>query len=270
MYLLRRHVSLLFGGWYLRLGFSDSSLLHMAPFLYCYLINLTRCKNFFTTAQLSQYCFLLLPQNPFFFNNLTELLVQYLLKIVFQINSKFLEIVIYDVLPTDCKKPLGMENGRIKDSQITASSTFSTDPDADYFPHYARLNLQSNIAAGGRIVGGWAPDPAVEDISKSVIQVDLGSTMVVTMVATQGRAETTYNQFTSSYVLSYSVDRKDWKNYLGNCVKVRLLINEFPHRTPSNVQSIEPRPQGTLPHGTFVCVLGLARCFCSQSFIHAG
>ncbi|XP_028518426.1 lactadherin [Exaiptasia diaphana] len=126
-----------------------------------------------------------------------------------------------EVNNTNCKNPLGMENGRIKDSQITASSVLSVDPHADYFASHARLHLKSS----GRIIGGWAPDAPYLN---QFIQVDLGNRTVITKVATQGRAELTYNQFTSEYSLSYSDDATDWKDYEGDCVKI------FPGNTDQN------------------------------------
>ena len=95
-------------------------------------------------------------------------------------------------------KPLGMESGKILDSAITASSAYSSS----YVPHHGRLNLNHGA-------GGWAPASAKKDTSW--IQVDLGDTMSVTGVATQGRCNCKSSYWVRSYTVSYSADGRDWE-----------------------------------------------------------
>ena len=108
-----------------------------------------------------------------------------------------------------------MQDGTIKDSQITALSTYPSDGNHDYFPHFARLHKQTV----GRSLGGWASgNLGIHDF----IQVDLGSKKVITMVATQGRSDPA-KQFVTAYSLSYSDDGANWKKYEEDCPKVRIL-----------------------------------------------
>ena len=91
-----------------------------------------------------------------------------------------------------------MESGKILDSAITASSTF----DPYHLPAYARLNVE-------RVICAWAS--ATSGQNTAWIQVDLGNMMPVTGVATQGRCD--YNQWVTSYTVSYSTDDETWKLY---------------------------------------------------------
>jgi len=92
-----------------------------------------------------------------------------------------------------CPVSLGMENGAILDSQISASSEWSSYHAA----HLARLHLQAvdgNTAA-------WSC--LVNDLNQW-LQVDLGSKTIVARIATQGRAD--YIQWVIEYKLQYSED----------------------------------------------------------------
>ena len=84
-----------------------------------------------------------------------------------------------------------MENGQIRDSQITASSRSDTAA-------MGRLNFK----ASGDKEGAWVPS------SKRAyfqwLQVDLDRYTVVTGIATQGRNDA--NQWVTSYMLQYSED----------------------------------------------------------------
>ncbi|XP_020907513.1 discoidin-2 [Exaiptasia diaphana] len=68
---------------------------------------------------------------------------------------------------------------------------------------------------GERGAGGWAAGFWTGD---QYIQVDLGSMMAITMVATQGRR--THNQWVTKYSLSYSLDGNQWEHYKEGCVKI--------------------------------------------------
>lgn len=69
---------------------------------------------------------------------------------------------------TDCKGALGVSSGKIKDPQITASSSY----DEQHQPHHARLN---RTVKGSR--GGWCS--AFADNSE-YLEIDLGSKNIVT------------------------------------------------------------------------------------------
>ncbi|XP_048590490.1 coagulation factor V [Nematostella vectensis] len=112
--------------------------------------------------------------------------------------------------------PLGMEDGSIPDSSITASSHYS----ASHSPYYGRLNNQaiSNIHGGA-----WAAKINKKD---EYLQVDLGRFTWVTHVATQGRPkETGYMQWVTVYTVEYSLTGEQWQSYqYGNgVIKVRHM-----------------------------------------------
>ncbi|XP_038060028.1 lactadherin-like [Patiria miniata] len=106
-----------------------------------------------------------------------------------------------DVL--DCSEvgPLGMEDGRIPDASITASSFFYNL--ANYAPHRARLNFQGGISSAWASAGPSDPNPW--------IQVDFGTSVIVTGVITQGRGDSPYdNQLVSEFKVAYSNDGQEW------------------------------------------------------------
>ena len=109
-----------------------------------------------------------------------------------------------------------MEDGRITDSQITASSEYV---DAMYHgPTNARLNKP---AESGVASGSWA---AQTMDTNQWIQVDLKIATWVTGVMIQGRAGT--NQWVKKFKVQYSDDGEKWKyirtaDYQGEQVNVR-------------------------------------------------
>ncbi|KAK3723796.1 hypothetical protein QZH41_019473, partial [Actinostola sp. cb2023] len=109
-----------------------------------------------------------------------------------------------------CEHPLGMEDGTIKDSVISASSYASNNP--VHKPENGRLNKKKDAKG----IGGWA---AGSKGKGEHIQIDLGSVKVVTKVATQGRQDH-FEQYVTKYSLSYSNDGENWSDYEGDCVKV--------------------------------------------------
>ncbi|EDO30172.1 predicted protein, partial [Nematostella vectensis] len=126
--------------------------------------------------------------------------------------------------------PLGMEDGSIPDSSITASSHYS----ASHSPYYGRLNNQaiSNIHGGA-----WAAKINKKD---EYLQVDLGRFTWVTHVATQGRPkETGYMQWVTVYTVEYSLTGEQWQSYQygngllffkifpGNSDQTTVVKNEF-------------------------------------------
>jgi len=98
-----------------------------------------------------------------------------------------------------CDKPLGMENGAIKDGQISASSEYTS---SNHGAKYARLN--KNIASGA-----WA---AKTKDQNQWLQVAFDNPMKVIAVATQGR-NSIYAQWVSKYKLQYSDDGKSFQYY---------------------------------------------------------
>ncbi|XP_022790788.1 protein sidekick-2-like, partial [Stylophora pistillata] len=104
-------------------------------------------------------------------------------------------------LGTNCRA-LGMENGYILDSQITASSELNSVHAA----HYGRLNFPE----GGGICGCWV---ALHKDPHQWYQVDFVRMVSLGKLATQGRDSTRYLMWVTSYSLSYSLNGIDFALY---------------------------------------------------------
>ncbi|XP_056275368.1 discoidin domain-containing receptor 2 isoform X2 [Pseudoliparis swirei] len=113
--------------------------------------------------------------------------------------------------PAHCRYALGMEDGRIKDDDITASSQWYETTG----PKFARLNREEGD-------GAWCPEGQLEPSDSQYLQVDLGRLTFLTVVGTQGRyARYSGNEFSRAYRLNYSRDGllwRSWRNRLGNTV----------------------------------------------------
>ena len=96
-----------------------------------------------------------------------------------------------------CSSALGMENGRIPDSRITASSVHANRSDLQ--PWTGRLNKSS---------GAWTPQL---NQSENWLKVDLAQKMIVTKIATQGRP--VHTAWVTSYNISFSQDDHAWEVY---------------------------------------------------------
>lgn len=96
---------------------------------------------------------------------------------------------------------LGIEDGRIQDGAMSASSI----SDSNHAAQRGRLNL---VASSGK-KGAWC---AKKSDTKQWLQIDLGTPTTVTKVATQGRQD--YNQWVTSYSLSYSINSSYWVQYM--------------------------------------------------------
>jgi len=99
---------------------------------------------------------------------------------------------------------VGMEDQRITDSQITASSYY----DLNVAPWLGRLNVI-------REQGAWAPMSASKG---EFLQIDLLTKTAIFKVATQGRGWKVI-QYVNSYSLKYSIDGAMWLVYKPNGVK---------------------------------------------------
>jgi discoidin domain receptor family protein 2 len=78
-----------------------------------------------------------------------------------------------------CGKALGLEDGRIKDYQLTASSSYQPSLVG---PNIGRLNTE----AGG---GAWCPKSQIENTNESAeyLEIDLLSDHIISSVLIQGR-----------------------------------------------------------------------------------
>ena len=99
------------------------------------------------------------------------------------------------ILQQDCSQPLGMESGKIKNEQITASTSLM-----NYEPFEGRLNFK-----GGR---GWY---AAYNRKTEYLQIDFKRVVNITAVATQGKSNKIF--YVKEYKLSLSDDGKTWKEY---------------------------------------------------------
>uniref|UniRef100_A0A7N6BR77 receptor protein-tyrosine kinase n=1 Tax=Anabas testudineus TaxID=64144 RepID=A0A7N6BR77_ANATE len=113
--------------------------------------------------------------------------------------------------PAHCRYALGMEDNRIKDEAITASSQWYETTG----PQYGRFNSEEGD-------GAWCPKGQLEPSDTQYLQVDLGRLTFLTVVGTQGRyARNSGNEYARAYRLNYSRDGvlwKSWRNRLGNAV----------------------------------------------------
>ena len=96
------------------------------------------------------------------------------------------------LLTDPCDVPLGLQDGRVTPSMLTASSMYNHY----YGPWSARLQARNY----GSTRGGWI---AKYNNNKQWLQIDLGTKCRVKRVATQGRYDA--NQFVKSYTVSYSL-----------------------------------------------------------------
>ncbi|EDO30171.1 predicted protein, partial [Nematostella vectensis] len=112
--------------------------------------------------------------------------------------------------------PLGIEDGSIPDSSITASSRFGPS----YSPYYGRLN---NQAVSEKQFGAWA---AKINQKGEYLQVDLGRVTLVTHVATQGRDD--FPQWVTKYTVNYSLTGEQWQSYEDENGVIKLFIQVFP------------------------------------------
>nr|XP_006974825.2 coagulation factor V [Peromyscus maniculatus bairdii] len=102
-----------------------------------------------------------------------------------------------------CSTPLGLEDGRIENKQITASS-FKKSWWGDFWdPFRARLNAQGRVNA-------WQ---AKANNNKQWLQVDLLKVKKITAIVTQGCKSLSSEMYVKSYSIQYSDEGVEWKPY---------------------------------------------------------
>jgi len=74
--------------------------------------------------------------------------------------------------------------------------------------------------ADATTMGCWTAGGTPPGHINQYIQVDLESTKVITMVATQGRQDSA--QWVTKYAISYSQDGSHWIDYKGDCIQVKF------------------------------------------------
>ena len=104
----------------------------------------------------------------------------------------------------DCRKPLGMADKTIRDSQIAAASIYGNN--SKYAASWARLNYK----------GGYRADPRAQ---QAWILIRFYKPTIITGIATQGYGIPTIQEWLVKYWLGYSygaktsffTDKKDGK-----------------------------------------------------------
>ena len=92
-----------------------------------------------------------------------------------------------------------MEDLRIPDNRISASSYKSSNPEDFFAPRKARLNLAPGWCAGTENKQQW-------------LQIDLAKPVVFGKVATQGN----YKRWIKTYYVNHSLDNITWNRYSEN------------------------------------------------------
>ncbi|XP_027003484.1 epithelial discoidin domain-containing receptor 1 isoform X2 [Tachysurus fulvidraco] len=117
---------------------------------------------------------------------------------------------------TTCRYALGMEDGTIPDSDISASSAWSDSTEAKH----GRLST-------GEGDGAWCPLGPVFPNPSEYLQVDLHKLHFLSLVGTQGRhADGHGREFARSYRLRYSRDGRQWITWKDRWGQEVILGNE--------------------------------------------
>ena len=111
-----------------------------------------------------------------------------------------------------CNKPLGMQNGRIRAAQITASSSW----DKNHAPNNGRLHLRR---VGARM-GAWC---ARHNNRLQWYQVNFLRPTRVVKFATQGRQDA--RQWVTQYYLTFSQDGAHYAEYKENSNRKVNILN---------------------------------------------
>ncbi|XP_046702770.1 epithelial discoidin domain-containing receptor 1 isoform X2 [Silurus meridionalis] len=120
---------------------------------------------------------------------------------------------------TICRYALGMEDGTIPDSDISASSAWSDSTEAKH----GRLST-------GEGDGAWCPLGSVFPHPSEYLQVDLHKLHFLSLVGTQGRhADGHGREFARSYRLRYSRDGRQWITWKDRWGQEVISGNENTH-----------------------------------------
>ena len=99
-----------------------------------------------------------------------------------------------------CNRALGLQNGRLTNSKITASSQYNRNS----APWLGRLRRPKR----GAYMGAWC---AKHNNHNQWFKVDFGRPMKITKIATQGRQDA--SQWVTRYLVSSSLDAVHWAVY---------------------------------------------------------
>lgn len=136
---------------------------------------------------------------------------------------------------TECNRTVGLQDGRVLDSQLSASSFYEnfyigSGKTVHTKPQYSRLyNTRAWCASGGR---------------NHYIQVDLTQTLILTGIATQGFSGVN-DYFVKTFRVVYSRDGAKWHRIKRvSCARANFLffilfpLFHFAQRQRKNVYSI--------------------------------
>nr|ALV82497.1 Ddr2 [Leptinotarsa decemlineata] len=114
-------------------------------------------------------------------------------------------VLFTSCVSAQCIAPLGMENGAIRDSDITASSSFDKD---NVGPQHGRVRTDKNG-------GAWCPQKQATTEPEEWIQLDLGSVHMITATETQGRFGNGQGiEYAEAYIIEYWRPRlRKWVRY---------------------------------------------------------
>nr|CAB3236729.1 epithelial discoidin domain-containing receptor 1 [Phallusia mammillata] len=132
-----------------------------------------------------------------------------------------------------CRHPLGMQDMRILDSALSATSSHALGTG----PKYARLNRDEGD-------GAWCPSGVVSPNSETeYIQIKLPQLSVISTIATQGRfGAGSGREFVRTYKFNYSRDGQNWKQW-SNYQGLNLMKGNT-DMTSISKQSISPPVTG--------------------------
>lgn len=119
-------------------------------------------------------------------------------------NNKLPHAVLhFCILVSTCSNPLGLQNGRLKNSKITSSS--------EYNKYHAAWLGRLGRARHGSYAGAWC---AKKNDYNQWIKFDFIRPMRITKIDTQGRQDA--DQWVTRYQLSSSLDGIQWQIYRFN------------------------------------------------------
>ena len=125
-------------------------------------------------------------------------------------NSVLKWIILKRFISARNSVPIGVEDGKIPNSYVTASSTYNRY----HAPWFGRLNNK----ARGRNKGAWS---AKKNDRRQFLQFNLGSPTLITAIKTQGRQDA--DQWVTSYKVLFGNDGVRFIRYKkGGRVKVSL------------------------------------------------
>uniref|UniRef100_A0A915Q0U6 Protein kinase domain-containing protein n=1 Tax=Setaria digitata TaxID=48799 RepID=A0A915Q0U6_9BILA len=106
----------------------------------------------------------------------------------------------------ECANPLGMESGRIKDSQLSASSSHDRDSTG---PQNSRIRTE-------RGSGAWCPRQQISSETIEWLQIDFDTNVVITAIESQGRFDGGRGlEYAPGYMLEY------WRESLGTWARYK-------------------------------------------------